>query len=121
MEKLAKVLKAVVICHDLNRKCSECPYHRDDCVVFSSRLLQDAAELYTELLSGSLARRIVEEAQTDGTSADKPVKHLTYEDVDDCIFLLDEIRSILVSGQYHGDDSDDEPEDQVSFTNDRRW
>ena len=125
MEKLANVLKAVITCHDENCKCSECPYN-DSCALENegSRMLADARELYTELLSGSLARRIVEEAQSDGMSDDvfesayrnEPAKHLTCEDVEDCINLLDEIRSILVSGKV-----EDEPENQVSFTNDMMW
>ena len=130
MEKLAKVLKAVMICYDENMKCSDCPYN-NDCGedIDANRMLMDVRELYTQVLSGSLARRIVEEAQTDGTSADdpepyspdEPAKHLTCEDVEDCINLLDEIRSILVSGQYHGDDSDDEPEDPSYFSSGMNW
>ena len=121
MEKLAKVLNGFICCFDENKKCVDCPYRtrcspQDEC----EQLLFDAQDVYTELLSGSLARRIVEAAQTDGTSADKPAKHLTCNDVEDCIYLLDELRSILVSGLCPGDESDDEPEDQVSFTNDMR-
>lgn len=125
MEKLANLLKAVITCHDENCKCSECPYN-DSCALENegSRMMSDARELYTELLSGSLARRIVEEAQSEVTSSDdpepacpnEPAKHLTCEDVEDCINLLDEIRSILVSGKV-----EDEPENQVSFTNDMIW
>ena len=125
MEKLAKVLKSFICCFDNNSKCVDCPYVSrcspyDEC----EQLLFDAQDVYTELLSGSLARRIVEEAQSDGTSDDvfesayrnEPANHLTCEDVEDCINLLDEIRSILVSGKV-----EDEPENQVSFTNDMIW
>lgn len=63
MEKLAKVLKAVLICHDENSKCSECPYD-GDCAVEngSSRMLQDAADLYMDMLTGNLACKIVQES-----------------------------------------------------------
>ena len=128
MEKLAKVLNGFICCFDENQKCVDCPYRtrcspQDEC----EQLLFDAQDVYTELISGSLARRIVEEAQTDGTSAvdpepyspDEPAKHLSCEDVEDCINLLDEIRSILVSG-YHGDDSD-EPEDPSYFSSGMNW
>lgn len=124
MEKLANLLKALITCHE-NVDCFECPcndYCKYDMEV--SPMFKDARELYTELLSGSLARRIVEEAQSEVTSSDdpepacpnEPAKHLTCEDVEDCINLLDEIRSILVSGKV-----EDEPENQVSFTNDMMW
>ena len=129
MEKLAKVLKAVMICHDENMKCSDCLYN-NDCGAENegTRMLMDVRELYTQVLSGSLARLIVEEAQTDGTSADEPepyspdepAKHLTCADVEDCINLIDQARRILVEGQWHEED-DDEPEDPSYFSSGMNW
>ena len=67
MIKLAKVLSGVMCCLDECSGCRDCPYssygeraqdHEHEC-----EILSDVRELYTELLSGSLARRIVEEAQ----------------------------------------------------------
>lgn len=65
MLKLAKVLSGVMCCLDECSGCRDCPYssygeqdHDHEC-----EILSDVRELYTELLSGSLARCIVEEAQ----------------------------------------------------------
>ena len=125
MEKLKKVLDGFIHCFDHSLKCEDCPYHSDcdtenECEV----LLEDARELLTELISGSLARRIVEEAQTcpgedpEPAHRDEPAKHLTCEDVEDCINLIDEIRSILVSGRTS---EDEEPEDPRYFSSGMSW
>lgn len=115
MEKLKKVLDGFIHCFDHSLKFEDCPYHRqceadNECEV----LLEDARELLTELMNGTLQMRLVygiqEGPDNDPEPAhrDETAKHLTCEDVEDCINLIDEIRSILVSGR---NSEDEEPED----------
>ncbi len=125
MEKLKKVLDGFIHCFDHSLKCEDCPYHRqceadNECEV----MLEDARELLTELMNGTLQMRLVygiqEGPDNDPEPAhrDEPAKHLTCEDVEDCINLIDEIRSILVSGRTS---EDEEPEDPRYFSSGMSW
>ena len=106
MVKLAKVLSGVMCCLDECSGCRECPYssYGERGQDHECELLSDVREVYTELLSGSLARRIVEEAQEpdDGELTEDEDPEKVISNVDDGLPEFKEVGDLYRSmyGMY---------------------